>query len=99
MKLVNLTLAAALAGLVSMPALVNGQGNTECPVGLVSGMTLDDEFGPGTSDLTKCIKKRAQVKMVAQINAYGSDGQPYALGNIRNILDDYEATHGMQAGR
>jgi hypothetical protein len=35
MKLLNLTLGAMLVGLVSMPALANGKGNTECPVGLV----------------------------------------------------------------
>jgi intracellular sulfur oxidation DsrE/DsrF family protein len=100
MKLLKLTLAAALAGLVSMPALGAGQGNTKCPVGLVTGMSLDDEFGPGTSDITKCIKKRHQVKMVVQINQFtDSSGRPYGLVNIGNILDDYEITHGMRAGR
>jgi len=99
MKLSNLTLGALLVGLVSMPALANGKGNNECPVGLVSGMSMDDEFGPGTSDITKCIKKRHQVKMVVQINQYGTDTAPYALGNITNIIDDYEITHGMVRGR
>jgi len=95
MKLSNLTLGALLVGLVSMPALANGKGNTECPVGLVSGQTLDDEFGPGTSDITKCIKKRHQVKMVVQLN----QGNGYGLNNIKNIIDDYEITHGMVRGR
>jgi intracellular sulfur oxidation DsrE/DsrF family protein len=99
MKLLNLTLGALLVGLVSMPALANGKGNTECPVGLVSGKTLDDEFGPGTSDITKCIKKRHQVKMVVQLNQYESGGRAYGLGNIANIIDDYEITHGMVPGR
>jgi hypothetical protein len=39
-------------------------------VGEVSGMSLDEEFGPGTSDITKCIKRRHQVKMVVQINQF-----------------------------
>lgn len=99
MKLLNLTLGALLFGLVSMPALAAGKGNTECPVGLVSGQTLDDEFGPGTSDITKCIKKRHQVKMVVQINQMGTPPRAYALGNIKNIIDDYETTHGMVRGR
>lgn len=99
MKLLNLTVAATLAGLVSVPALAKGQGNTECPVGLVSGMTLDDEFGPGTADITKCIKKRHRVKMVVQLNQYESGGRAYGLGNIANIIDDYEITHGMKRGR
>ena len=99
MKLLNATLGALMVGLVSMPVFAAGSGNTECPVGQVNGMSLDDEFGPGTQDLTKCIKKRHQVKMVVQINQYGTDTQPYALGNIRNIIDDYEITHGMERGR
>ena len=32
-------------------------------------------------------------------NGATSCANPYALGNIRNILDDYEITHGMKAGR
>jgi len=99
MTLLNLTLGAMLVGLVSMPALANGKGNTECPVGLVKDLTLDDEFGPGTSDITKCIKKRHQVKMVVQLNQYESGGRAYGLGNIANIIDDYEITHGMVPGR
>jgi intracellular sulfur oxidation DsrE/DsrF family protein len=99
MNLLNLTLGAVLVGLVSMPAFANGKGNTECPVGLVKDLTLDDEFGPGTSDITKCIKKRHQVKMVVQLNQYESSGRAYGLGNIANIIDDYEITHGMVGGR
>jgi len=97
-------LAVLMAGLVSMPVLADDndkKGNNECPVGLVSGKTLDEEFGPGTADrsgtqeLTKCIKKRHKVKMVVQLN----QGNGYGLGNITNIIDDYEITHGMVRGR
>lgn len=82
------------------------KGNGECPVGLVSGMTLDDEFGPGTQELTECLKRRHKVKVVVQINQFCSASvpnaactRPYALGNIANMIDDYEITHGMTAGR
>jgi intracellular sulfur oxidation DsrE/DsrF family protein len=92
-------MSALLVGLVSMPALAAGKGNTECPVGQVTGKTLDAEFGPGTEALTKCIKKRNQVKMVVQINQMGTASRPYALGNIENIIADYEITHGMVRGR
>lgn len=97
MKLLNATLSALMIGLVSMPVLADRDrgGNTECPVGLVSGMTLDAEFGPGTQELTKCIKTRHQVKMVVQLN----QGNGYGLGNIKNIIQDYEITHGMVRGR
>ena len=109
MKLLNATLGALLIGLVSMPVFAHDddhkkKGNNECPVGLVSGMSLDDEFGPGSQELTRCIKKRHDVKMVVQIFQLCANGaatctSPYALGNISNILDDYEITHGMKAGR
>ncbi len=103
MKLLNLTLGALVVGLVSMPVFAQ-EGNTECPVGLVKDLSLNDEFGPGTQELTKCIKKRHQVKMVVQINQFCTNqancaNTPYALGNISNIIDDYEITHGMKAGR
>jgi intracellular sulfur oxidation DsrE/DsrF family protein len=80
-------------------------GNVECPVGLVNGLELDDEFGPGTEALTGCIKKRHQVKVVVQVNQFCRDAvpnpactRPYALGNIRNMIADYEITHGMMPG-
>lgn len=104
MNTMKTLLAVLVAGLVSMPVMADDKdkkGNNECPVGLVSGKTLDDEFGPGTADrpgtqeLTKCIKKRHKVKMVVQLN----QGNGYGLGNITNIIDDYEITHGMERGR
>jgi len=107
MNAMKTLLAVLMAGLVSMPVLAddkNKKGNNECPVGLVSGMTMDDEFGPGTQALTNCIKKRHNVKMVVQINQFCTNqancaNTPYGLGNIRNMLDDYEVTHGMTPGK
>jgi intracellular sulfur oxidation DsrE/DsrF family protein len=87
-------------------ALADRGGNNECPVGLVSGMTLDDEFGPGSGDLTQCLKKRHRVKVVIQVNQFCRDSVPnnectraYALGNMSNMIKDYEITHGMKPGR
>jgi intracellular sulfur oxidation DsrE/DsrF family protein len=83
-----------------------GDGNNECPVGQVNGLTLNDEFGPGAGDLTKCLERRHNVKVVMQINQFCRDAvpnadctRPYALGNIRNMIKDYEITHGMVAGK
>ena len=79
-----------------------GMGNNECPVGLVSGKTLDEEFGSGSQELTRCLERRSQVKVVVQINQLCRDtacSSPYALGNISNMIKDYEITHGMQQGR
>ena len=107
MNTMKTLLAVLVAGLVSMPVLADDKdkkGNNECPVGLVSGLSMDDEFGPGTQALTKCLKKRHNVKMVVQINQFCTNtancaGSPYGLGNIRNMLDDYEVTHGMKPGK
>jgi intracellular sulfur oxidation DsrE/DsrF family protein len=77
-----------------------------CPVGLVSGITLNDEFGPTTQELTRCLEKRHHVKVVVQVNNFCRDAvanpactRPYALENIKNLLDDYEITYGMVAGK
>jgi intracellular sulfur oxidation DsrE/DsrF family protein len=79
-----------------------------CPVGLVSGMDLDTEFGPGVAALTTCNRKRHHVKIVFQLNASqvvppADPTKPavncYGLGNITNVIDDYEITHGMERGR
>lgn len=83
-------------------------GNNACPVGLVpaaNGQTLDQEFGPGTAAITRCIKKRHRVKVVIQINNYCQTMvgtacvRAYALENISNMLDDYQYTDGMVPGR
>ena len=83
-----------------------GASNNECPVGLVNGKTLDGEFGPETSGLTKCLDRRHNVKVVMQINKYCRDAvanadctRSYTLGNIRNMIKDYEITHGMEQGK
>ncbi len=83
-----------------------GEGNNECPVGLVSGMTLDDEFGAGASQITHCVKKRHDLKVMFQINRFCGDVTAsdadckgaYALGNMLNVIKDYEITAGMKRG-
>jgi intracellular sulfur oxidation DsrE/DsrF family protein len=100
-------LATSLLGLgFTSAAGAAGAGNNACPVGLVRGLTLDEEFGPDTQDLTRCLERRHKVKVVVQINQFCRDAvpnasctRPYALGNIQNMIDDYEITHGMLQGR
>ncbi|MHB8453911.1 MAG: DsrE family protein [Acidiferrobacterales bacterium] len=100
----------------ALPTLVradssDSQGAQQCPVGLVSGLTLDQEFGPGASMITRCIKKRRHVRVMFQINRFCSDStvdnetmspfkstctSPYALGQMVNVINDYEITEGMK---
>lgn len=84
----------------------HGRGSKVCPVGLVSGMTLDTEFGPGTSTITHCLERRHDVKLVLQINQYCLDNvpnaqctRPFGLIHAANMVDDYDITHGMVPGR
>ncbi|MDH5545792.1 MAG: DsrE family protein [Gammaproteobacteria bacterium] len=69
-----------------------------CPVGLVSGIPLNEEFGPGTMVLTRCLNSR-RIRVVYQINntcANPDCSKPYALGNINNAIKDYTITHGLE---
>lgn len=80
--------------------------NGRCPVGLVSGMTLDEEFGAGSAQITHCLKRRSHVKLVIQANEFCMDRvanaectRPYALLNLVKMIEDFEITHGMKPGR
>ena len=57
-------LAVFMSGLGVSGVANAGGGNNECPVGLVNNMTLNDEFGQGTSDLTNCLNRRSNVNVV-----------------------------------
>lgn len=102
MRMTQLTLCALFATLLAGPALAGGDhkgGNNECPVGLVNGLTLDQEFGLGSQELTQCNKVRHNVKLLIQLNSYGTDARAYGLGNIKNVIQDYEITYGMRPGK
>ncbi len=89
-------------GLVSVAALglllSNASFADECPVGLVNGLTIDAEFGPGSKDVTRCLEKVEKVKVVYQVNQKCKNSackKPYAIGNMNNAINDYKITHGM----
>jgi len=78
----------------------------KCPVGLVNGLTLDQEFGEGSSKITSCLSKREKVKLVVQANQFCMDDlpnpectRPFALLNLTKMIEDYEITHGMRPGK
>jgi intracellular sulfur oxidation DsrE/DsrF family protein len=63
-------------------------------------LTLDQKFGTGTQKMTRCLGKTKDVKIVYPLNQSCQDDQctrPYALGKIKNHINDYEITHGMTA--
>jgi len=78
----------------------------ECPVGLVNGLSLNQEFGAGSEQITHCLQQREKVKLLVQANQFCMDNvsnasctRPYALLNLEKMIDDYEITHGMKIGR
>lgn len=104
-----LGLLAALSFPLFAHADGNHHDNQKCPVGLVNDLTLDEEFGPGASDITKCVKVRHHLRVAVEINrkcrgTMGAgrvcDGSgAAALGNMKNMIKDYEITSGMKQGR
>lgn len=91
--------AILLAGSLLLTGSAFAQGDVQdCPVGLVSNQTLGNEFGAGTEGLTRCAEFRHNVKVVVQVNAFCGDtacSKSYALGNIKNLIKDFEITNGM----
>lgn len=92
--------ALAILGMTSGHSAVAAVLEQACPVGLVNGLTLDEEFGFGTSKITRCLTKRKLVKTIFPILRDCTDSavpctRPYALGGISNAIRDYEVTNGM----
>jgi intracellular sulfur oxidation DsrE/DsrF family protein len=109
MKQVTFILSMLFLSLNSTQAIADRDDdhqNRECTVGLVTGMSLDQEFGPGSANITHCLQRRAHVKLVVQANQFCMDNvsnpectRPFALLNLFKMIDDFEITHGMKPGR
>lgn len=67
----------------------------ECPTFTQS--QIDNEFGPGTSNLTKCLEHRKNVKSVVNMSsaALNKAGSAQQLINVRNMVDNYRNMYGM----
>jgi len=110
MKNVNsLMLAGLLAvSLTSAPVFADDDGDENdanggpCPTVSFNGLTLDEEFGAGAANMTRCLENRKKVKIVMQVNNYcgktnatGACVAPYGLRNVPSIIRDYVNTHGI----
>jgi intracellular sulfur oxidation DsrE/DsrF family protein len=78
------------------------QADDACPVGVLPGSpgtpetTLNDEFGPGTSELTTCLSSREDIKIVMQLNQscrdsyathpVGNNGKP--TGEVSRVVNN-----------
>lgn len=108
-----LSLTFVLVLFLASPALAGDHGREDhdggglpCPVGLVGGIDLNTEFGPGADVITRCLKRRHNVKFLVQLNRFCRDNVPdaqctvgYGLRNLEKAIEDYEITHGMVVGR
>lgn len=90
-------------------------GNNACPVDTPysdkdgNAVSFATKFGADVEDSMRCNKRRHKVKLVVQVNDYCRDrvaninacnpGRAFALGNMKNMINDYEITHGMERGR
>lgn len=79
------------------PTTTQAPTTSSCPVGLIAGLTLEEEFGPGTRQITRCLIFNYDNKMLFHISSFESrPGSPYGLGNITAAINDYEITHGTK---
>lgn len=63
-----------------------------------NGISIEEKFGPGSMDATRCLTKVKKVKIIYQINKECKNSKclkAYAAGNIINHINDFEITHQM----
>ena len=72
----------------------------------LGGLAIDEEFGAGSEEMTMCLKKRSNAKVVVSINgAHPSNKSGNArlnkarfLSNIEYFRENYEDVHNMKIG-
>lgn len=67
-----------------------------------NSISIDEKFGPGSQAVTRCLGKTRRARVLYQINTLYKDASdpskgPYAVGNIKNHIVDFETTHGMSS--
>ena len=85
-----------ILGSVLMSTQAMAERNRACPTAVAEAVEL--EFGPGSADVTRCLAKREDIKVVYQINQECKNSNcdaPYAAGNIMNAYKGYVDTHGI----
>ena len=91
----------------ALPAF--SKSNVACPVETPyedaggSPVTFQDKFGYDVLEKMQCNKRRSNVKMVMQVNAFEvgpvANKKPYGFRNLPNIIKDFEKTHGIENWR
>ena len=101
MKTVNTQIATVYLLLAAaLPS--HSQSNVACPVETPyldeyeNPVSFEDKFGEDVMDSLRCNKRRSNVRMVMQVNAYEQGGRSYGFRNLANIINDFEKTHGIE---
>ena len=68
----------------------------ECPVGLIYGLTLEEEFGPTASALTRCLVVRNNIKVIARVNKLEYNPGVSITRPLTTLIDDYMITNGTR---
>ena len=82
------------------------KNNQKCLVALLNNFTLNEEFGPGTSAITRCLSDRKNAKVILNLNQFCVDdigsnnaacgpGRAYGLFTMLTMYKDYQITNGM----
>ena len=100
MKKILLLSSLMFLGLVNAPAIAanDDPNKNECPVGLVTGQSIEDEFGEGVSGITRCIKNRGQIKLVMQVNQSCRDTTVVSDGAGGYMLENHPKSCGGGRG-
>ena len=79
----------------------NSKSNVACPVDTPyedsSGnpISFEEKFGDDVLDNLRCNERRSNARLVMQVNLYEQSEKPYGFRNLRNIINDFEYTHGI----
>lgn len=92
---------ASFCMLLSAPAFSDDdddKSNVACPVASPYGaQSFTDKFGPDVLDKMRCNKRRSEVKMVMQVNAFlDAKNRPYGFRNLPNMIKDLTVTHAVK---
>lgn len=86
-------------GLLSVAAAndnVSATALATCPQAAVDAMNID--FGPGTSDVTKCLTVRDDIRVAVNLSTSTlnpKSGISQTINNVKNLIQNYEGIYGL----
>ncbi|MEK6748808.1 MAG: DsrE family protein [Pseudomonadota bacterium] len=85
--------------LILSAGMVGAAQAASCPS--VAKAAMDVEFGAGTSDITRCLNTRDDIKVVINFsnNALHKSGVAQQLKNVENMADNYDNMYAMKINK